>query len=52
MTIFAKVETSMGEMIIKLETDKAPITTQNFITLAKSGFYNGLIFHRVIQYKR
>ena len=48
MAIYAKIETSMGEMVAKLETEKAPITTQNFITLAKSGFYNGLIFHRVI----
>lgn len=48
MATYAKIETSMGEMIIKLETEKAPITTQNFITLSKSGFYNGLIFHRVI----
>jgi cyclophilin family peptidyl-prolyl cis-trans isomerase len=48
MATYAKIETSMGEMIAKLETERAPITTQNFITLAKSGFYNGLIFHRVI----
>jgi cyclophilin family peptidyl-prolyl cis-trans isomerase len=48
MATYAKIETSMGEMIVKLETERAPITTQNFIKLAKSGFYNGLIFHRVI----
>jgi cyclophilin family peptidyl-prolyl cis-trans isomerase len=48
MATYAKIETSMGEMVVKLETERAPITTQNFITLAKSGFYNGLIFHRVI----
>lgn len=37
--------------IIKLELDSAsaPITTENFISLAKAGFYNGLIFHRVIK---
>ena len=37
--------------IIKLELDSsaAPITTENFISLAKEGFYNGLIFHRVIK---
>jgi cyclophilin family peptidyl-prolyl cis-trans isomerase len=48
MVTYAKIETSMGEMVVKLETDRAPITTQNFIKLARSGFYNGLIFHRVI----
>jgi len=48
MTTYAKIETSYGDMVVKLETDKAPTTTQNFIKLANSGFYNGLIFHRVI----
>jgi cyclophilin family peptidyl-prolyl cis-trans isomerase len=48
MVTYAKIETNYGEMIAKLETDKAPITTQNFIKLANSGFYNNLIFHRVI----
>jgi len=41
-------ETSMGSFRIELFTDLAPITTQNFIDLAKSEFYNGVIFHRVI----
>ncbi|MBQ7930899.1 MAG: peptidylprolyl isomerase [Clostridia bacterium] len=37
--------------IIKLELypDAAPITVENFVKLAKNGFYNGLIFHRVIK---
>ena len=37
--------------IIKLELDSAaaPITVENFLTLAKDGFYDGLIFHRVIK---
>jgi len=48
MTTYAKIETNYGDMVVKLETDKAPITTQNFMKLADSGFYNGLIFHRVI----
>ncbi|MGA1792443.1 MAG: peptidylprolyl isomerase [Thermoplasmatota archaeon] len=48
MTTYAKIETNYGEMVVRLETDKAPITTQNFMKLADSGFYNGLIFHRVI----
>lgn len=44
----AVFETSMGNFEIKLATDLAPITTGNFIALANKGFYNGLIFHRVI----
>ncbi|MCG2825435.1 MAG: peptidylprolyl isomerase [Thermoplasmatales archaeon] len=42
------IETSMGTIKIRLYEDKAPITTANFISLAESGFYNGTIFHRVI----
>ena len=45
----AVVETSMGTIKIELYEDKAPITTENFIGLAESGFYDGLIFHRVVQ---
>ncbi|MGA1821564.1 MAG: peptidylprolyl isomerase [Thermoplasmatota archaeon] len=48
MATYVKIETSMGEMVAQLATDTAPVTTQNFIKLANSGFYNGLIFHRVI----
>lgn len=44
----AVFETSMGTFEIKLATDLVPVTTGNFITLANKGFYNGLIFHRVI----
>lgn len=40
--------TSMGDFEIKLATDYAPQTSANFIKLAKQGFYDGLIFHRVI----
>ncbi|MFO8051047.1 MAG: peptidylprolyl isomerase [Thermoplasmatota archaeon] len=48
MATYAKIDTNMGTIIARLETEKAPITTQNFIKLANSGFYNGLIWHRVI----
>ncbi len=48
MPTYAKFETSMGEIMVKLETEKAPVTTQNFMKLANSGFYNGQVFHRVI----
>ena len=43
----AVIETSKGTIKAELYTDKAPITTKNFIDLADSGFYNGLTFHRV-----
>ena len=42
-------ETNKGNFKIELFEDKVPITTQNFIKLANDGFYDGLIFHRVIQ---
>ncbi len=42
------METTMGNIKIKLFTKEAPITTANFKKLVKDGFYNGLIFHRVI----
>jgi len=44
----AEFETTMGDFRIELFEDKAPITTKNFIDLAKKGFYDGVIFHRVI----
>jgi cyclophilin family peptidyl-prolyl cis-trans isomerase len=48
MAVYAKIETSMGDIVARLETEKAPTTTENFIKLAKKGYYNGLVFHRVI----
>jgi cyclophilin family peptidyl-prolyl cis-trans isomerase len=45
----AVLETSKGTIRFQLCEDKAPITTANFVKLAESGFYNGLIFHRVIK---
>lgn len=41
--------TNMGSFKVELYMDKMPITCANFVDLAKSGFYNGLTFHRVIQ---
>ena len=38
-----------GKMTLELYPEKAPITVENFEKLANSGFYNGLIFHRVIE---
>ncbi|MBT3249363.1 MAG: peptidylprolyl isomerase [Candidatus Pacebacteria bacterium] len=40
--------TTKGEMTFNLFRDKAPLTTANFLNLIKDGFYDGIIFHRVI----
>jgi peptidyl-prolyl cis-trans isomerase B (cyclophilin B) len=44
----AIIKTKFGDIEIKFFRDKAPKHVENFIKLAKSGFYNGTIFHRVI----
>lgn len=44
----AILETSKGRIVIELYRDQAPKTVQNFITLAQKGFYDGLMFHRII----
>ena len=44
----AIIKTKFGDIEIKLFPDKAPKHVENFVKLAKSGFYNGTIFHRVI----
>lgn len=49
MNRIATFETSMGTFKIELYEDKAPITTKNFIELTNKGYYNGLIFHRIIK---
>ncbi len=43
-----EMTTSMGNIEIELFNDKAPISAKNFENYAKSNFYNGTIFHRVI----
>jgi cyclophilin family peptidyl-prolyl cis-trans isomerase len=45
----ATFETSLGTFTAELYQDKMPITVGNFLKLAKSGFYDGLHFHRVIK---
>lgn len=45
----AIVETSKGNIKIELRADMAPKAVENFITHSKNGYYNGLIFHRVIK---
>ena len=42
------METTMGDIKIKLFLEKAPITAGNFIELIEQGYYDGIIFHRVI----
>ena len=42
------IETSMGSIKVELWPDKAPITVKNFLAYVDKGFYDGLIFHRVI----
>jgi peptidyl-prolyl cis-trans isomerase B (cyclophilin B) len=44
----ATFETSRGTIVVDLFADRAPVTVNNFVFLAKDGFYDGLIFHRVI----
>lgn len=44
----AKVTTDKGEMLIKLYADKVPVTVNNFVFLARNGYYDDTIFHRVI----
>lgn len=44
----ASFDTNLGAFKIELFEDKAPITTKNFIDLAQKGFYDGVVFHRVI----
>ncbi len=43
-----KFVTNMGEFVAEMFEDKAPVTTKNFIDLVEKGFYDGIIFHRVI----
>lgn len=43
------LHTNLGDIVIELNTDKAPITCENFVKYIKSCHYNGTIFHRVIK---
>ena len=43
-----KMTTNFGDIVAEMFEDKAPKTTKNFIDLVEKGFYDGLIFHRVI----
>ena len=43
-----KIKTSQGDITIKLFPEEAPLAVENFLTHAKEGYYDGIIFHRVI----
>ena len=48
-TYSATIDTDIGVMVIRLFADKAPVTVNNFVFLARQGFYDGTVFHRVIK---
>lgn len=43
-----KLQTSMGDIVIELDTGKTPVTAENFLQYVRDGFYDNTIFHRVI----
>ena len=43
-----KLTTNLGEIVIQLNTEKAPLSSANFLTYVNEDFYNGTIFHRII----
>lgn len=43
-----KLQTSKGDIVLELDGEKAPVTVENFVQYVKDGFYDGVIFHRVI----
>ncbi len=44
----AKITTDRGDIVIDLDPSRAPVTVNNFVFLAREGFYDGLTFHRVV----
>ena len=45
----AVIKTTLGDIKVRLFQNEAPKTVENFVTHAKNGYYNGIIFHRVIK---
>ena len=43
-----KLETNLGDITIELDSEKAPLTTRNFLEYVNSGYYDNTLFHRVI----
>jgi len=46
--VFVALKTSLGDVKLELDADKAPKTVENFVAYVKSGYYAGTVFHRVI----
>ena len=44
-----RMQTTMGDIILDLDAEKAPVTVENFLAYVESGFFDGTIFHRVIK---
>lgn len=44
----ATIETELGNIVIELYTESSPVAAENFINLAEAGFYNGVVFHRIV----
>lgn len=44
-----KLSTNHGDIVLQLDAEKAPLTTENFVQYVKDGHYNGTVFHRVIK---
>jgi len=44
-----KLETSLGDIVLELDAEKAPLTVANFTQYVKDGHYDGVVFHRVIK---
>jgi peptidyl-prolyl cis-trans isomerase B (cyclophilin B) len=47
-TVQVKLETTLGDITLQLDKEKAPVSVENFLVYVKEGHYNGTIFHRVI----
>ncbi|MCL4170940.1 UNVERIFIED_CONTAM: hypothetical protein GTU68_026531, partial [Idotea baltica] len=47
--LFADIKTTKGDIIVRLEHEKTPVTVANFVSLAGKKYYDGVIFHRVMK---
>lgn len=47
--VSVKIETSLGSIVVELDSEKAPITVKNFLNYVERKFYDDLVFHRVIK---
>ncbi len=44
-----RLQTNYGDIVLELNAQAAPLTTENFLRYVNEGFYDGTVFHRVIQ---